>query len=197
MPITAQIDGIGNLEFPDGTSPDVVHATVQKVVMQHNAPKPLTGAVPGGNDGVPTGLSGPKDPEYKPFFSSDEARDEGSGILKAGAGVLGHIAHGVSHIPGGQGLKDLDEYAKPANKGETFGKVAGTGLGAIGALALPPVAGAITTAGDFGGGLMEGAASELSPVLGRVLPSAKTLGKLALGGGSTADLLWNLYRHLR
>lgn len=187
MPIQAQIDGIGTLEFPDGTSPDVVHATVQKVVMRHNAPKPLSGA----ETPVPAGLAGPKDPEYKPFFSGDEARDELSGLGKSVTPAVAIAGKLLGKVPGiGQGVidpqkvHDLEEYSKPANKGETFGKVAGTGLGAIGAIAAG--APALTAAGDFGGGLVSGAAEELShyPVLGNIashaLPVAKTVGKEAL-----------------
>ena len=149
---------------------------------------PTGGAVPGGNAEVPAGLQGAPAPEYKPFFSSDEARDEGSGLLKAGAaGVFAPIAHAVSHIPGAyndaqrQGVKDLDEYVKPANKGETFGKVAGTAIGALPAL---------YAGGEFLGGVADEvapAASDALAPLGRVAGSASKAAKLAgLGLGSTA-----------
>lgn len=119
---------------------------------------------------VPAGLSGPQDPEYKPFFSGDEARDEGSGILKAGAGVLGAIAN---HVPGAnaQGVKDLQAYAQPANKGETFGKVAGTALGA-----LPAIYGG----GEFAGGVADAVAPALAPA---VAPLGRVAGQAALSAG--------------
>jgi hypothetical protein len=175
MPIQAQIDGIGTLEFPDGTSPDVVHATVQKVVMQHNAPKPLSGAA----TPVPAPLRGGPDPEYKPFFSGDEARDELSGLGKsvtpivAGAGnLLGKVPLIGKGVIDPQKVHDLEEYSKPANKGETFGKVSGSI-----AQALP----ALLSGGEFAGGLYD----ELAPlgnafIKGPVADAAGALGKVAV-----------------
>jgi hypothetical protein len=188
LPITAQIDGIGNLEFPDDTSPDVIHQTVQKVVMQHNAPKPLSGA----STPVPSGLQGPAEPEYKPFLSSGNLRDEATGLLKVGAQDVALAGKGLSHIPiigtpiiDPQKVKDMENYSTSANKGELFGKV----LGNI-AQALPAIYGG----GEFAGGvadvvgpaLLAPAINSARGVLGRVaVPAAKHLLK---GAGAGAGL---------
>lgn len=170
------------LKLPDGSygkfsadaSPEDMRSAVERQFPEAYTPK--TGAVPGGNTGVPAVLSGPQAPEYKPFGSSDEARDEASGLLKAGTSAIASpIAHMASHIPGAvghvqaQSAKDFDNYAQPANKGETFGKVAGTA-----GLLLPALYGG----GEFAGGL----ADELAPTMGPAISSAAApLGRMALG----------------
>ena len=177
MPIHAQIDGVGTLEFPDGTSPDVVHATVQKMVMQHNAPKPLSGAA----TPVPEGLQGTAAPELQPFLSSDAARSEGSGLLKVGAQDVAALGRGLSHVPvigspfkDSQKLQDMENYSQAANKDETFGKVVGNA-----AQALPAVYGG----GEFLGGM----ADELAPALGpAVSKAASALGSVAGAAGKHA-----------
>lgn len=40
MPIHAEVDGIGTLEFPDGTDPSVIQATVKRVVKSRQQPAP-------------------------------------------------------------------------------------------------------------------------------------------------------------
>lgn len=178
-PIQAQIDGIGTLEFPEGTDPEVVRQTVRRVVMNHQATQ----------SAVPPGLQGGPEPEYKPFFSGDEARDELSGLGKSVTPIVAAAGGALGHVPGiGKGIidpqkvQDLENYSQPANKGETFGKVAGTT-----ALALP----ALATGGEFAGGLYDelaplGAAAMKAgaPVLGKVgqaaIPVAKEVGRALL-----------------
>src|SRR5260221_14161553 len=38
MSVHAQVEGVGTLEFPDGTDPSVVQATVKKVIASRGAP---------------------------------------------------------------------------------------------------------------------------------------------------------------
>lgn len=40
MSVHAQVDGVGTLEFPDGTDPAVIQSTVKKVIAQKGAPAP-------------------------------------------------------------------------------------------------------------------------------------------------------------
>src|SRR5277367_3123459 len=39
MPIQAQVEGIGTLEFPDGTDPSVIQSTVKKQIALKNPPQ--------------------------------------------------------------------------------------------------------------------------------------------------------------
>lgn len=169
------------IKLPDGSygkfAADASDATIRGAV-EKDFPDAFNAKPP--STPVPAGLSGPQDPEYKPFLSAGNLLDEGSGILKAGAGAVSPIAHAVSHIPGAynnsqrQGMADLDEYARPMNKGETFGKVVGTA-----GLALP----AILSGGEFAGGLYD----ELSPVVSPAMSAASgALGRVA---GTTAKNL--------
>lgn len=147
---------------------------------------------------VPTGLQGGPDPEFKPFLSGDEARDELSGLGKVAAHGALLAGKGLSHVPvigkgvlDPQKIDDLQNYVEPANKGEQFGKVVGTA-----AAALP----ALYAAGEFGGGLFD----ELAPVagpamsaaggaLGRIAaPAAKAFGKHVLKGVGTGATLYGL-----
>lgn len=183
-PIQAQIDGIGTLEFPEGTDPEVVHQTVRRVVMNHQATQ----------SAVPQALQGGPDPEYKPFLSPSNLLDEGTGVLKSGASTVAAAGRGLSHVPvigspvmDPQKIADLEHYSEPANKGEQFGKV----LGTIGQ-AIPAIYGG----GEFAGGMYDelaplGAAAMKAgaPVLGRV---AGTLGKRALQGAGAGATLYGL-----
>ena len=78
--VIAQVDGIGELHFPEGTDPNVIHQTVQKLVMQHNAPAPLSG---------PVGSKVPE-PDMTPTVGQNaayEALEGGKGVLKGTVGT--------------------------------------------------------------------------------------------------------------
>lgn len=166
------------IKLPDGSygkfsadaSDETIRGAVEKDFPEAFAPKLAAPAAPGA-------LAGPKDPEFKPFLSGDEARDELSGLGKsitpivAGAGsLLGKVPGIGKGIIDPQKVHDLEEYSKPANKGEQFGKISGSI-----AQALPAVA----TGGEFAGGLYD----ELAPALGPAVSAAGgALGKMAVKG---------------
>lgn len=168
-------------KFATDASDDTIRGAIEKDFPDAFNAKP---AVP-----VPQGLQGGPEPEYKPFFSGDEARDELSGLGKAVTPIVAAAGGALGHVPGiGKGVidpqkvQDLENYSQPANKGETFGKVVGTA-----GLALP----AIATGGEFAGGLYDelaplGAAAMKagSPVLGKIgqaaVPVAKEVGRALL-----------------
>lgn len=185
MPITAQIEGIGNLEFPDGTSPDVIHQTVQKVVMQHNAPASLSGPIGSPSDnGVPTGLQGPAAPAPKPHGSklSDISNtDVAKGLGETLAQNVASGGHMMGKLPViGKLLAPQDEQqywqdlAKPENSDQALGKTVGD-VGENVALTF--------AAPEFEGvGLL--------PSLGRIGTQAAVQGGVSkLQGGSNKDAL--------
>lgn len=151
---------------------------------------------------VPAGLAGPKDPEFKPFMSGDEARDELSGLGKSITPTVAMAGNLLGKVPGiGKGIidpqkvHDLEEYSKPANKGEQFGKISGSI-----AQALPALVGG----GEFAGGLydemaplgnafMKGPVADAAGALGRVAaPAAKALGKRLLQGAGAGASMYGL-----
>lgn len=150
MPITAQVDGIGNFEFPDGTSPDVVHAAVQKAVMAHNAPAPLSGPIAGGSE-VPDPINTPS------VLNQAQAYDTVKGMAKGALGTM-HAIHNFNapSDPRNSMYVDQDKYpgsdinTTASNPDQMVGKGIETGLEML------------------GGG--EGA--------GKVLPSAKRAGQV-------------------
>jgi hypothetical protein len=182
--IQAQIDGIGTLEFPEGTDPEVIHQTVRRLVMNHQATQ----------SAVPQGLQGGPDPEYKPFFSGGNLRDIASGVGKVGAQDAAFAGKQLSKVPvigapfDPQKIKDMEDYSTSANKGELFGKV----IGNIGQ-ALPLLYGG----GEFAGGVADEVGPALvaplaraaAPVLGRV---AGQLGKRALQGAGAGAAMYGL-----
>lgn len=180
------------IKLPDGSygkfSPDASDETIRGAI-EKDFPEAFA---PKLEAPVPAGLAGPKDPEYKPFFSSDAARDTLSGLGKSVTPTVAMAGKLLGKVPGiGKGVidpqkvHDLEEYSKPATKDETFGKVSGT---------IAQLLPAILTGGEFAGGLFDELAPALGPVakaaggaLGRVAgSSAKNVGKAALltGGGA-------------
>ena len=170
------------IKLPDGSygkfaaaaSDETIRGAVEKDFPEAFAPKLAAPAAPGA-------LAGPKDPEYKPFTSGDEARDELSGLGKSVTPIVAEAGNLLGKVPViGKGIidpqkvHDLEEYSKPANKGEQFGKVAGSV-----AQALPAIAGG----GEFAGGLYD----ELQPALGPAISAAGgALGQVAASAAKTA-----------
>lgn len=150
MPVQAQIEGIGTVEFPDGTSPDIVHQTVRKLVMQHNAPKPLSGLASEAPQPIQGGALGSM---YT--GAQDLAKGVGKGVLAFGQGALDHMAPKGSFF----NSDPVDTTANGTAQG--VGKVLGE-VGSGAALAAPLSAEALP------------AISGAAPVLGRVaIPTAK------------------------
>ena len=81
MSVQAQVDGIGTLEFPDGTDPAVIHATVQKMIAQKN-PTPAATATPAG--------------PHNPFVASGQ--DELSNIRDASDLAMTSLMNAPHHI---------------------------------------------------------------------------------------------------
>ena len=81
MPIYAEVEGIGKLEFPDGTDPSVIQATVKRVVQsrQQQASESKTDVMGGVKDswlgGMVRGIRDPIDagrvPEDAPLLGGD------------------------------------------------------------------------------------------------------------------------------
>lgn len=197
------MDQVQYIKLPDGSygkfAADASDATIRGAI-EKDFPDAFNAKPP--STPVPQGLQGGPDPEYKPFFSGDEARDELSGLGKSVTPAVALAGKLLGKVPGiGQGVidpqkvHDLEEYSKPANKGETFGKVSGTI-----AQALP----ALATGGEFAGGLydelaplgsafMKGPVADAAGALGRVAaPAAKAFGKHALKGVGTGATLYGL-----
>lgn len=134
MTIRAEVEGVGILEFPDGTSPEVIKATVRRVVSGQHRPADPT-----------EGMSG-----YDKFM--------------AGAGKSFYdLARGAGQLIGAVSQEDVDDAAKrdrPLMK--TGAGVAGNITGSVvSALPLAAIPGANTVAGA---GAVGGVLGALQPV---------------------------------
>ena len=98
MSVSAQVEGVGTLEFPDGTDPSVVQATVKKMIASKGAPK------------APAIPSSPTLLEH-----ADIAASAGSGAIASMAGGLvkatGYAREGVEKFVTGKDPGDANAAA--------------------------------------------------------------------------------------
>jgi hypothetical protein len=149
MTIQAQLADGRTLEFPDGTDPSVIQATVKRMI--GNAPQVQQSV----NEDVPAGGTGaafPDRPQQPEKSLGDYATGIGEAALTLGTGatggtlgfltgsVEGAARELVGNIEQGEGLKLAEEraaaltYAPRGEVGQDITKAIGEGLGA-----LPPV----------------------------------------------------------
>src|ERR1700693_437818 len=87
MSVHAQVDGIGTLEFPDGTDPGVIQSAVQKMVQTKGAAHPE--------------FNSPKSDKVNPalevFGPTEAAAQMVTGAAGAVAGGIGGIVQGVAN----------------------------------------------------------------------------------------------------
>jgi hypothetical protein len=131
MPIQAQIDGVGTLEFPDGTDPSVIQATVKKHVAQ--------------NQSGPTPSAPASAMDYAKSVGNAAERWAGQTAIGAISMILDPVVMAANAVPGKfMGPKDelpssywnrkLDQVTTPPT--DTKGKVAeflssSLGMGAL------------------------------------------------------------------
>ena len=87
MSIHAQVDGIGTLEFPDGTDPAVIQSTVTKMVESKGSAHPDFGAP----------KSDKVDPALEVFGLDESALQVTSGMAGAAVGGLAGISQGLQN----------------------------------------------------------------------------------------------------
>lgn len=142
MPIYAEVEGVGRLEFPDGTDPAVIQATVKRVVQQKpQAPaesKPYTIGDKVLNSGVGGFIRGLRDPI-----------DAGAQLLARGVNTLGGPDSMVQNVEGANKEAEQD-YRQNWRQGQDVGMDWGRVLGNVALTSiLTRGAGAPTTAAEL------------------------------------------------
>lgn len=141
MPIRVNIDGRGTMVFPDGTSPDVIEATVKREVGAAQPEPPAPAPTPERPKGR---FQSAMDIHRQ---SAQYAKDAGIGILKSAGSTaynLGKLAH---KIPGMETIapdragafseqNELTDALEPSNTAQAIGK----GAGDIGQFFIPGAA---------------------------------------------------------
>lgn len=118
MPVQAQVEGVGTLEFPDGTDPAVVQATVKRVIAQRGTNAPAGETKPP----VPA-TNGAKPATPEPYRSSTALEHADVGLSLASEAV-GGVASGLT-LAGGYannllGINKEDPRPAAAKVGEFF-----------------------------------------------------------------------------
>jgi hypothetical protein len=133
---TVRVEGLGLVQFPDGTSEDDMSRSIQDALTTKNAPAPLSGPI-GGASSVPEALQGAPSIQE----GNREALQRGlPGLAKSILGTIGDAGALVNKLPlVGNALAPKDEvdyyqqHAKANNPDEEAGKV----FGNIAQLAIP------------------------------------------------------------
>lgn len=128
---TVQVEGLGNVQFPDGTAEDVMTKAIQDALAEKNAPAPLSGPIAGGSN-VPKPEALQNNPESNNRAS---LRSGILGALKSLPQTVADVGGLVNKIPGvGDKIAPLGEVNKyeqmahADNSDEQAGKIAGAGL---------------------------------------------------------------------